>query len=354
MGAVVTANDIEFGGSVTLTLTAGDTLALRAGYGQPRLYELDPSEPDCTVSLPDARRLRPGVAHFVVLNADNTDSFDILLNDGTTTLTTVQTGKLVILHLQANASANGTWVVETRDSFAKGSALGTNRYPVTLIFNENVDRPNLSFLAQQRGWDGVSPVAMVVTVNSTGIVYNADQTGGTATPEASLRFEGFPANSTFLLVNFGLIAGRGGKGGDGGPFAVTKTSGQPGGSAVSTDANLVLANFGTIQGGGGGGVGTTGGSGGGGAGYAPGLGGNIFGASSIYQGRTGSQNIGGAGVGDPGTTGSGDGGARGTAGGSNLTNQPALTGGAKGWAILRIGTPTITTINAGTQFGGTS
>jgi hypothetical protein len=351
---VVTANDIEFGGSVTLTLTAGDVLALRAGYGQPRLYELDPSEPDCTVSLPDARRLRPGVAHFVVLNADNTDSFDILLNDGATTLTTVQTGKLAILHLQANATANGTWVVETRDSFAKGSLLGTNRYPVTLIFNENVDRPNLSYLAQQRGWDGVSPVAMVVTVNSTGIVYNADQTGGTATPEASLRFEGFPANSTFLLVNFGLIAGRGGRGGNGGPFAVTKTSGQPGGSAVSTDANLTLANFGTIQGGGGGGVGTTGGSGGGGAGYAPGLGGNIFGAGSQYQGFTGSQNIGGAGVGDPGTTGSGDGGARGAAGTSNLTNQPSLTGGAKGWAILRIGTPTITTINAGTQFGGTS
>jgi len=357
VGAVVTANDIEFGGSVTLTLTAGDTLALRAGYGQPRLYELDPSEPDCTVTLPDAQRLRSGVAHFVVLNADNTDSFDILLNDGATTLATVQTGKMVILHLQANASANGTWVVETRDSFAKGNSLGTNRYPVTLIVNENVTRPNISFLAQQKGWDGVSPLALVVTVNSNGIVKSTARTSPSDTPLPALDLQGFPANSTFLVVNFGKIFGAGGVGGAGGPLSGSPTtprqSGGAGSSAIVIDQDLVLANFGTIAGGGGGGVGTSAGSGGGGAGLDPGFGGTVYTTASGYAGGNGTETAGGLGVGT-GSTASGAGGGLGTAGASNLTAEPLLTGGAKGWAILRVGTPTVTTINAGTQYGGTS
>ena len=256
----------------------------------------------------------------------------------------------------ANGTANGTWIVQTAASYGRGNDLGTNRYPVTLIFNETVDRPNISYLAQQKGWDGVSPLALVVTVNASGIIQNSDQTGS-GTPQATLRLEGFPANSTFLVVNFGKIYGRGGRGGAGGPLSgspsTPRTSGQAGGSAISIDQDLVLANFGTIAGGGGGGVGTSVGSGGGGAGLTPGLGGVVYSTQQGITGFTGSETLGGAGIGSTSLA-SGGGGQRGAAGASNLTAEPLLTGGAKGWAILRIGTPTVTTIAAGTQFGGTS
>lgn len=353
---MVTASQIEFGGSATYQLVAGDDLRLRAGYGQPRLYDLEPTEPNCTVSLPDARRLRPGVRHFVLLNKSGAETVDVYAQDGSTKLLTMAVDSVAELHLTSNTTANGTWIAQTTASHGRGNDLGTNRYPVTLIINESVDRPNISFLAQQKGWDGVSPLALVLTVNSTGVIYNAD-TSPTGVPQASLRLEGFPANSTFLLVNFGTIAGRGGKGGAGGPFSgspsTPRTSGQAGGSAVSIDQDLVLANFGTIAGGGGGGVGTIAGSGGGGAGISPGRGGDIYGAGSIYQGFNGIETLGGAGIGTTSTA-SGGGGQRGAAGSSNVTAEPLLTGGAKGWAILRIGTPTVTTISAGTQYGGTS
>lgn len=355
MGAVVTASEIEFGGSATYQLVAGDDLALRAGYGQPRLYDLEPTEPNCTVSLPDARRLRPGVRHFVLLNKSNAETVDVYAQDGTTKLLTMAVSSAVELHLASNATANGTWIAQTVASYGRGIDLGTNRYPVTLVVNQTLDRPNISFLAQQKGWDGVSPVAMVITVNSVATIRNQSNVD-TGTPEPSLKLEGFPANSTFLLVNFGIIAGRGGRGGAGGTFSggptTPRTSGQPGGSAISIDQNLVLANFGVIAGGGGGGVGTSYASGGGGAGLNPGRGGVTYSPTAIAGGN-GSQLFGGNGAGT-GSTASGAGGNRGADGASNLTAEPLLTGGAKGWAILRIGSPTITTINAGTQFGGTS
>lgn len=355
MGAVVTASAIEFGGSATYQLVAGDDLALRAGYGQPRLYDLEPTEPNCTVSLPDARRLRSGVRHFVLLNKSSADTVDVYAQDGTTKLLTMAVDSVAELHLTSNTTANGTWIVQTVASYARGTALGTNRYPVELTFNETVERPRISFLAQQKGWDGVSPLALVVTVNSSGILKG--RVPASDNPLAALDLRGFPANSSFLVVNFGKIFGAGGLGGRGGPLSGTpstiRTSGGPGSSAIVIDQDLVLANFGTIAGGGGGGVGTSAGSGGGGAGLDPGNGGEVYTTASGYAGANGTETSGGAGIGS-GTDASGAGGNLGMAGGSNLTAEPLLSGGAKGWAILRVGTPTVTTLNAGTQYGGTS
>lgn len=354
---MVTASQIEFGGSATYQLVAGDDLALRAGYGQPRLYDLEPTEPNCTVSLPDARRLRSGVRHFVLLNKSGAETLDVYAQDGTTKLLTMAVGSVAELHLTSNTTANGTWIVQTVASYGRGNDLGTNRYPVTLIFNETVERPNISFLAQQKGWDGVSPLALVVTVNSTGIIKSTRRSSISDTPLHALNLQGFPANSSFLVVNFGKIFGAGGLGGAGGPLSgspsTPRTSGGPGSSAIVIDQDLVLANFGTIAGGGGGGVGTSAGSGGGGAGLDPGNGGAVYTTASGYAGANGTETLGGAGIGS-GATASGAGGNLGTAGASNLTAEPLLAGGAKGWAILRVGTPTVTTINAGTQYGGTS
>lgn len=351
MGPVVSANEIEFGGSTTYQLFAGDNLALRAGYGQPRLYDLEPTEADCTVSLPDARRLRPGFRHFVLLNKSSVESFDVYAQDGTTKITTINANAMAVLHLASNSTANGTWIVQGAASYGRGANLGTNRFPVTLIFNETVASPYIPQLAQEKGWDGVSPVALIVTVNASGIIRSISPT------REALTLFGFPANSSFLLVNFGKIIGAGGRGGAGGPLSgspsTPRTGGEPGAHAILIDQNLTIANFGVIGGGGGGGVGTAAGSGGGGAGLQPGLGGTVYTTASGYAGANGTETAGGAGAGT-GVTASGAGGNLGEAGASNLSAETMIFGGAKGYAIYRIGTPTVTTIIAGTQYGGVS
>jgi hypothetical protein len=177
-----------------------------------------------------------------------------------------------------------------------GFAAGARTLAVVLASNRT-DYDLAADLQTGHGWDGVAPVNVTVTVNP-GVIVNASATGTYAFDIA------LPAGSQVTLVNHGLIAGKGGAGGnaDGG-------AGEAGGTALSTTVPTVVDNHGTIAGGGGGGGAGGGGShwcsqgednyscsvqGGGGGGGA-GLG---AGGSGVNNGGAGSQ-------GTPGTGGGG-------------------------------------------------
>ena len=338
---MVTAQQIERGGSLAVSLLGGDSYQLSGTYGAPRLIEVT-AEADCSIILPDARLMRGGVGHFTLLNAGS-NAVAVYLRDGSsqiTSYTSLVAGRMWAMHVRDNSTQNGAWVVQEFTSYAKGSSLTTARQPLVIIVEQTLANPDLSTLAYLRGWDGQSPVAMTITVNSTGLIKSGDS-AITGTPSPALRIEGWPTGSTFLLVNFGKIIGRGGAGGNGGPF-VTATNGQAGGHAIQTAHNLGIVNLGgTIGGGGGGGAGQgtgLGGAGGGGAGLEPGQRGNASTAPAVNQGQNGTETLGGLGGGT--STPGGTGGAQGAAGG----NSASLTGGAAGKAVHRIGTPTVTTI----------
>jgi len=348
---VVTAQQIERGGSLAISLLGGDSYQLSGTYGAPRLVEVT-AEADCSIIMPDARLMRGGVGHFTIYNAGG-NSVAVYLRDGAgqiTGYTDIAAGYLWAMHVRDNSTQNGSWVVQEFTSYAKGSSLTTARQPLVIIVEQTLANPDLSTLAYLRGWDGQSPVAMTLTVNSTGLIKSGDS-AIVGTPSPALRIEGWPTGSTFLLVNFGKIIGRGGAGGNGGPF-VTATNGQAAGHAIQSSHNLGIANFGTIGGGGGGGAGQgtgLGGAGGGGAGLEPGQRGNASTAPAVNQGQNGTETLGGLGGGT--STPGGTGGVQGAAGG----NSASLTGGAAGKAVHRIGSPTITTIrNLGTINGAIS
>lgn len=343
---MVTAQQIERGGSLAISLLNGDSYQLSGTYGSPRMIEVT-AEADCSLVLPDARLMRGGVGHFVLMNAGS-NAVAVYLRDGSsqiTSYTSLATGKLWALHVRDNSTQNGAWVVQELATYAKGSNLTTARQPLVLIVEQTLSNPDLSTLAYLKGWDGQSPVAMTITVNSTGLIKSADA-AVTGVPSPALRIEGWPTGSTFLLVNFGKIIGRGGRGGNGGPSAVSGLEGQAGGHAIQTAHNLGIVNLGgTIGGGGGGGAGVTGtggGAGGGGAGLDVGPGGPTPGAAN-YAGFPGTETQGGVGGGAPNLNMGRNGGAQGTAG-TSFPFSPFTAGGAAGKAVHRIGTPTVTTI----------
>jgi uncharacterized membrane protein YgcG len=222
-----------------------------------------------------------------------------------------------------------------------------------------------------------APAKKYVINISAGVIISGCGVGDTA-----LSFSSMPFNAVITINNNGIIAGAGGKGGNGNKgfnniscvnMVVNADPGQIGGAAISTKSGILITinNSGTIAGGGGGGgggggVGASGGTfagggGGGGAGIASGTGGNaggfLGGGTCIYdsQGTTNGQpgtNTGGGSGGSGGTTGNGGGigGIRSQAGGTG-TGLGAGTGGAGGKAISGGSGNNITNIGGGQSFG---
>ena len=148
------------------------------------------------------------------------------------------------------------------------------------------------------------PVSLIVTINP-GV-----RVGSTSTGAPALTTGGLAPGSNVLLINNGLISGRGGNGGKGGDAFSTFSAGNGGNGGVGLEltVNLTLDNQGQIYGGGGGGGGGSGftsstepGSSGGGGGAG---GGNCgFSSGGGGGGRTGGCNFGFSGSGGGLTTG---------------------------------------------------
>lgn len=135
--------------------------------------------------------------------------------------------------------------------------LAATPQPIRVTISANTRNINARTLAIANGYDGISPLALILTINSGIIV------GSSSTATAAIDFTGNPAGSTFIL-NVGSSAYVVGAGGAGSPGAAWNSANSPGGvggNAIKTDMPLTVTNLGTIAGGGGGG--------GGGNGYAP-------------------------------------------------------------------------------------
>ena len=151
-------------------------------------------------------------------------------------------------------------------------------------FSSNTANVNLQTTLTSAGWDGSSPVE--ITISNGVWIYGSGSTG--------LAYGGLLIGSVFTdkltIINNGVIAGQGGKGGD------RLAYGENGGPAIYNFAkNVNITNNGYIAGGGGGGAGGTYGGGGGGAGG--GAGGNGYYLGTRAGGAGGS-------IGNAGATGS--------------------------------------------------
>lgn len=107
----------------------------------------------------------------------------------------------------------------------------------------NQSDANLRTLALAAGWNGISPLQ--ATINS-GVTIGGS-VAGNSTPALTINGS-FP--NGVLLINNGIIAGRGGAGSTTGP---APAAGQAGGLALAVSVPVTIQNNGTIAGGGGGG-----------------------------------------------------------------------------------------------------
>jgi hypothetical protein len=177
--------------------------------------------------------------------------------------------------------------------------------------------------------------------------------GSASTANAALTSGPFGSGSDIVINNNGIVAGRGGNGGEHRGSALSadcsRMNGLPGGTAVELTVNgIVLNNNGTIGGGGGGGGGgagrtnncvesRSGGGGGGGAGVLPGNGGSGGTNSVCNPGVAGTTLLGGAGgtgctrgcfLGGITSGNGGAGGALGQNGGNGTGGSGGLIGGS--------------------------
>lgn len=254
----------------------------------------------------------------------------------------------------------------------------------------NTSNYNLYNAAIAAGWNGITPLAAVVTINS-GVVVSASSTSNYAFDTGTSPY---PVGSSLTLNTTGAyIIGMGGYGGLGGRGYTTVGgagyAGGPGGPAARINLPTTWDNTGgTLGGGGGGGGGGQGkyysskagvdaiGGGGGGGGRtgstasSAGPGGNASGGgvSFSYTGNPGGagsfSSAGSGGAGRSGSAGSpsgagGNGGTWGSAGGSGGTGSTFSTtvegpfaGGAGGTAI--VGDSNVTWVNTGTRLGAIS
>ena len=221
---------------------------------------------------------------------------------------------------------------------------------------------NVGNNANTAGWNRTIP--LVSYIDNLGTCYSDSTSSYGFTDGGSL-----PSGSKTVLLNNGIIAGKGGAGGAGGAGSGSSGSpgsgGEPGGTGLVATAPTVITNNGTILGGGGGGAGSPGGQyndgennsnsggggGGGGGGVDAGPGGAAgsstgFGGAPPYPGSAGSAGSsgspwagGGGGPGGPGRSAGSPGGSAGTA-----------SSGSAGSATS--GSPTyITWVATGTRLG---
>jgi len=233
----------------------------------------------------------------------------------------------------------GTWRLVYKRNFEFFDTISS------LIFDYN-----LSTKAVLAGWDGVSPLEATITITASGAVASSSL----ATP--AFLIPTLPTGSVVILNNNGIVAGRGGTGGNGAPSGVCGClPGQPGtagGTAILIQSPTTINNLGTIGGGGGGGGGggaectyiwnASAGGGGGGAGF--GEGGVTNGCGVTFgrfggPGAAGTLTTGGAGgfPGNPFTASGGAGGNLGMPGNSGQTiDNSGGAGGPPGNAIIGI------------------
>lgn len=196
--------------------------------------------------------------------------------------------------------------------------------------------------------DGTTQARFIVESNAT--------IGSQAFDNPSVATGTWPSGATVTLINNGVIAGAGGKGGEGSVSDHTD-----GGDAISLDYAISLDNQGLIGGGGGGGASNSAvlqpgnvlviPAGGGGAGALPGEGGNTYASQSNVvrvNGEDGTLEFGGDGGSATynGTT------IQAYDGGDLGQDAPAV-GGAAGYAIRQNGN-TVTYINTGDIRGTTA
>jgi len=250
-----------------------------------------------------------------------------ITDNGTCTGQTLSSGASCTIGVEIFGLDNGpyTAVVSTAlHGGATGAIAGAiaNYNGLNLTISANTFNYHLAIEAYNAGWTGGRPI--VLTVQSGVVV------GSTSTEQPALNIQGFPHNSSIILINNGIIAGAGGRG------ASYSHSSQSGGMAMFVGSPVTVFNNGIIGGGGGGGGrghgsgSARGGGGGGGAGALPGpasngvpSGGGICGASggsagSLLTGGAGGSSIcgsrGGKGgdLGQPGLHGEGPGGIGGS------------------------------------------
>jgi hypothetical protein len=341
------------------SLTTNLLLHVPSGPGGERFYDLNPTGTR-TLTLPDARGLKTGLAYRIY---NRSSAQTLLLNTNTgTQIQAISGGEFCDVMLLSNATIAGQWLplLVPAASVIRSPNLSLSREPWTIsLSGVRTGGIVLRDYINALGYSGVSPVALVVDVAANTII------GGLRSPATSAITSGeFPANSTMLLINRGIITGYGGNGGTGGASA----SGLGGAATNGGDAILIsstallrtnIVNWGAIQGGGGGGGGGAGtatvggGGGGGGAGHPIGNGGGIASGSTARTGTNGSTSYGG-----PGGSGGTNGNAGGTGGapGSSGSSGAGASGGALGAAGLavkrRLGTLlSITNEGAGVVYG---
>jgi hypothetical protein len=322
-------------------------LGLPHGTGGTRFVVIDATSAQ-DVILPDARLLATGgEPQFVVYNVGTEDL--TVYDDGAFSIATIGAGEIHEFVLVSNASAAGVWI-DVSGSAESGSPIATGRIQYRWEFRQSAITTHLRVYANAHGYDGVTPVALHVTLGPHTF-------GALRTDTWAFDTGNWPAGSTlFLVMEDGcIVSGRGGAGGRGSDLGVGLLAqpGSAGGTAMALRIPTVIVSYGTIQGGGGGGGGgarttsAAGGGGGGGAGYRLsdlGLKGSGGGATNGGQGYPSVPGSGGTGghaggsggyPGDPGSDGSGGGG----------------TGGAAGPAIDRTSGGTYSFIRTGTIYG---
>ena len=155
-----------------------------------------------------------------------------------------------------------TGPISMSDGYGRSSVI---EYLVTI--EENLDTvygTNLRDLALSSGWDGVEALRVVLESG-----YRITTTQDTLVAYSALTINGsFPNGVTF--VNYGTVAGSGGRGGRGGynyragggkgggayyTVFASATTGLVGSKALTTLVPVTVFNYGTIAGGGGGGGG---------------------------------------------------------------------------------------------------
>jgi hypothetical protein len=239
----------------------------------------------------------------------------------------------------------------------------TRNFVFNRIISSNIQNYNLRSDAVAAGWNGITPLAATITVNS-GVYVWSDSTALPGFDTGSI----FPVGTTLNIVNNGFIIGKGGTGASATNFGAAN-AGLPGGPAMSigyatTIINnsyiaggggggglfIVTVNNGSIAGGGGGAGGGAGGTGmrvttprAGGAGGAPGqAGGNGVigfddggaggGGGRILPGaRQTGRSLGGQAGGVGGNNGAGFGGGGGETGGSAASTNIFPGSGGGGW-----------------------
>lgn len=270
--------------------------------------------------------------------------------------------------LTDNSTTDGSWAVGAKHTaWTEGAALSANRMRRELTISwSGREQINFRDMLDQQGYDGVTPVALVVTIKPSvaqpGILIRGgpDQ----ITPAVDTGF--WPSGSTCLLLieENVIITGAGGEGGDGGTggaFGTPPTDGLKGGPALRIKLDTWIDNGGTVQGGGGGGgggagggnVGEHGGGGGGGAGDPGGPGG--AGTWPAGDGFLGSPTGGGqGGFAAPGGATGGRGGEPTTMVGSDGGDTGTWTGGSGGAAGAyqrRDSSVTVTWVRVGNRYG---